>query len=62
MNDLGDRMTEEGDFSSVEALSPFKADAWRKLTPKERLARSWAMRRRLRNPEAVHDAKLFPKP
>jgi hypothetical protein len=49
-------------FSTADALSPFKTDAWRKLTPKERLARSWAMRSRLRNPEAVHDAKLFPKP
>jgi len=35
--------------------------AWRDLTPAERLSRSWAMRIRLRNPQAVHDAKLFPK-
>jgi hypothetical protein len=62
MSDQGKDSVAHDDFSSVEALSPFKADAWRKLTPKERLARSWAMRARLRDPQAVHDAKLFPKP
>jgi hypothetical protein len=35
---------------------------WLALTPRERLARSWALRARLRDPQAVHDAKLFPKP
>jgi len=37
-------------------------DDWLALTPKERLARAWALRARLRDPQAVHDAKLFPKP
>lgn len=37
-------------------------DDWLALTPRERLARSWAMRERLPDPQAVHDAKLFPKP
>jgi hypothetical protein len=36
--------------------------AWIQLTPAERLRRSWAMRSRLRDPQAVHDAKLFPQP
>ena len=45
-----------------ESQSPYKADVWRKLTPRERLRRSWAMRSRLPNPRAVHDRKLFPKP
>jgi hypothetical protein len=35
---------------------------WRALTPAERLRRCWAMRSRLPDPEAVHDAKLFPRP
>ncbi len=35
---------------------------WRALTPAERLRRSWRMRSRLPDPEAVHDAKLFPRP
>lgn len=36
--------------------------AWLELTPAERLRRSWALRKRLRDPQAVHDAKLFPRP
>jgi len=43
-------------------LSPFKTEAWQKLSPRERLRRSWAMRRRLPDLRAVHDRKLFPKP
>lgn len=43
-------------------LSPFKEDAWRRLTPAERLERSWRLRARLPDPQAVHDRKLFPKP
>ena len=42
-------------------LDLFRED-WLALTPRERLARSWALRARLRDPRAVHDAKLFPKP
>jgi hypothetical protein len=45
-----------------DALSPYKADVWRRLTPRERLRRSWQMRARLPDPKAVHDRKLFPKP
>ena len=43
-------------------LSPYKTDVWRRLTPRERLRRSWRMRARLPDPKAVHDRKLFPKP
>jgi len=46
---------------SREELDLFHED-WLALTPRERLARSWALRARLRDPQAVHDAKLFPKP
>lgn len=45
-----------------EAVSPYKADVWRRLTPRERLRRSWQMRSRLPDLKAVHDRKLFPKP
>ena len=45
-----------------EAQSPYKADVWRQLTPRERLRRSWQMRSRLPSLKAVHDRKLFPKP
>jgi len=45
-----------------EAQSPYKADVWRQLTPRERLRRSWQLRSRIPNLKAVHDKKLFPKP
>lgn len=45
-----------------EILSPYKSHFWRELTPRERLRRSWELRRRLSNPQEVHDRKLFPKP
>jgi hypothetical protein len=51
----------EAAFSAV-ALSPFKAEAWRHLTPRERLRRSWAMRSRLKDPQAVHDRKFLLQP
>lgn len=44
-----------------EALD-FVWSVWVHLTPAERLRRSWALRKRLRDPQAVHDAKLFPQP
>lgn len=44
------------------ALSPFKAAEWCSLSPAERLERAWALRRRLLDPEEVHDRKLFPAP
>ena len=44
------------------ALSPFKVDEWRRLTPAERLDRAWALRKQLRDPRGVHDSKLFPAP
>lgn len=47
---------------TADALSPFKRDAWRRLSPAERLDRSWNLRKRIPNPAAVHDRKLFPKP
>ena len=49
-------------MSLGEAASPYKADVWRRLTPRERLRRSWQMRSRLPDLRAVHDRKLFPKP
>jgi len=34
---------------------------WRRLTPGERLRRSWQMRSRLPELKGVHGRKLFPK-
>lgn len=48
--------------SSDLALSPFKTAEWRSLSPAERLERAWALRRRLPDPQAAHDRKLFPAP
>jgi hypothetical protein len=45
-----------------EAVSPYKAEVWQRLTPAERLRRSWEMRSRIPDLKAVHDRKLFPKP
>jgi hypothetical protein len=42
-----------------EGVSPYKSSVWRKLTPAERLHRSWALCARLPDPQAVHDRKLF---
>lgn len=36
-------------------------EMWRALTPAQRLRRAWRLRRRLRNLEAIHDAKTFPE-
>jgi hypothetical protein len=49
-------------FALDAVLSPFKMDAWLRLTPAERLERSWRLRSRLPDPQAIHDRKLFPKP
>jgi hypothetical protein len=48
-------------MSPAEAISPYKADVWRSLTPRERLRRSWELRSRIPDLKAVHDRKLFPK-
>ncbi len=54
---------EEGfPYSTSGILAPFKADAWKKLSPGERLLRSWRMRENLPDLAAIHDRKLFPKP
>ena len=45
-----------------EALAPFKAIEWRRLSPAERLERAWALRERLVDPQGAHDSKLFPAP
>ena len=63
MNQLRQNSDDNDDSLRLsEAQSPYKAAVWRKLTPGERLRRSWEMRSRLPNLRAVHDRKLFPKP
>jgi hypothetical protein len=49
-----------GDFAA--ALSPFKQEEWIRLSPGERITRSWNLRTRIADIQAVHDRKLFPKP
>ncbi len=39
----------------------FASTAWLKLSPAERLRRSWRMRRLLPDPERVHNEKLWPR-
>jgi hypothetical protein len=58
----GEPSPETDELFLREAFSPYKVRAWQELTPAERLRRSWAMRSRLTDPQAVHDRKLFPKP
>ena len=45
-----------------DAISPYKVEVWRGLSPRERLRRSWALRSRIPDLKAVHDRELFPKP
>jgi hypothetical protein len=49
-------------LSQREALSPYKANVWRQLTPAQRLWKSWELRSRMPPLKAVHDRKSFPKP
>lgn len=66
--DSGEVQAHEGRAAQSEfietsvALSPYKMVEWLSLTPAERLQRSWALRERLVDPQAVHDRKLFPSP
>ena len=58
-----DRVRESGPACGQDAmLSPFKSDEWKRLSPAERLDRSWKLRDRIPDLAAVHDCKLFPKP
>jgi transcriptional regulator with GAF, ATPase, and Fis domain len=56
------RESEQEWLDAEAALSPFKANEWRRLTPAERLQRAWRLRQRLVNPREIHDRKLFPAP
>lgn len=44
----------------IREVDPY-LQLWRALSPAERLRRSWRLRTRLRDPQAVHDAKTFPR-
>lgn len=43
-------------------LMVYQRSVWSQLSPLERLRRSWAMRRLLKDKRAVHDKKIFPAP
>lgn len=47
-------------LSSWLETDPYLA-GWMSLTPRQRLRRSWSMRQRVKDLEALHDAKTFPK-
>ena len=49
------RMAEVG--VKLITQSSFKFSVWIKLTPRERLRKSWSMREQLPNPQATHDQK-----
>ena len=40
----------------------YQRSIWSELSPKERLRKSWSMRRLLKDKRAIHDKKLFPNP
>jgi hypothetical protein len=42
------------------SMDPYQ-DMWRELSPAARLRRSWRLRSRVKNLQAVHDAKSLPK-
>lgn len=44
---------------AVTSLETFWEE-WVKLTPAQRLRRSWRRRRQLKDPIAAHDARTFP--
>ena len=45
---------------TLETLNPY-AEMWRALSPGQRSRRSWRLRSRLKNLEAIHDAKSLPE-
>ena len=45
---------------TAQALAPFKHDAWRAMSPAERMRRCLRMRRLIPNLKKIHDQKLFP--
>jgi hypothetical protein len=44
----------------AELIDPYRT-AWLALSPWERMLRSWKLRERLVDPQAVHDAKTLPE-
>jgi len=48
-------------FKQLEFWTDPYLSTWMALTPYERLRRAWRMRSRIRNLQAVHDAKSLPK-
>jgi hypothetical protein len=45
---------------TLDTMDPW-VRMWRALTPRERSVRAWRLRSRLKNIEAIHDAKSLPK-
>jgi len=43
-------------------IKTHQRSVWQEMTPKDRLRRSWSLRRRLKNIKEIHDKKIFPQP
>jgi hypothetical protein len=61
MNGLAIKRKARGRKTTENELVDPYVSMWRALTPRERLRRAWRLRRRIKNLEAVHDAKSLPK-
>jgi hypothetical protein len=48
------------DRAEIRSIDPY-LEMWMALSPAERLRRSWRLRRLLKNPQAIHDAKTLPE-
>jgi len=46
------------DFDS--STDPFRDD-WLRLSPGQRIVRAWKLMKRIRNPQAAHDAASLPR-
>jgi hypothetical protein len=54
------RASPDSEVPTDDLRAPYM-QMWLALTPAQRLRRSWRLRRFLKDPKAVHDAKTFPR-
>jgi hypothetical protein len=52
--------TKPDELAGVVFPNPYR-DLWESLTPLERSRRAWRLRGRLKNLQAIHDAKTIPE-
>jgi hypothetical protein len=46
----------------INLLPTYQIQTWIKFSPCQRLRRSWALRKRIKNLKEIHDKKIFPSP